>query len=99
MFLPGATTCLSQSAFIRERHRPLIKNRRNIQAHTGERRSVAQPVCRNRAGTSPLGGSNIRNCPEPVILPLAGHFVQEHGEVVAEAAVALFAGPVATAAP
>lgn len=43
--------------------------------------------------------SNIRNCPEPVILPLAGHFVQEHGEVVAEAAVALFAGPVATAAP
>ncbi len=35
----------------------------------------------------------IRNCPEPVILPLAGHFVQEHGEVVAAAAANLFAAP------
>lgn len=42
---------------------------------------------------------HIRNCPEPVVLPLAGHFVQEHGEVIAEAAVALFAGPLATLAP
>jgi tRNA(adenine34) deaminase len=34
----------------------------------------------------------IRNCPEPVVLPQAGHFVQEHGEEVARAAVAHFAG-------
>ena len=32
----------------------------------------------------------IRNCPEPVLLPQAGHFVQEHGVPVAQAAVALF---------
>jgi len=41
---------------------------------------------------------HIRNCPEPVVLPLAGHFVQEHGEIIAEAAVALFANPLATPA-
>jgi tRNA(adenine34) deaminase len=28
----------------------------------------------------------IRNCPEPLVLPQAGHFVQEHGESVAAAA-------------
>ncbi len=32
----------------------------------------------------------IRNCPEPLLLPQAGHFVQEHGVPVAQAAVALF---------
>ncbi len=31
--------------------------------------------------------NTIRNCPEPMVLPLAGHFVQEHGEPVAHAAV------------
>ena len=34
--------------------------------------------------------SLIRNCPEPMVLPQAGHFVQEHGEPVAQAAVACF---------
>lgn len=33
---------------------------------------------------------NIRNCPEPMVLPQAGHFVQEHGEEVARAAVGYF---------
>jgi haloalkane dehalogenase len=33
----------------------------------------------------------IRGCPEPLVLPEAGHFVQEHGEVVARAALAHFA--------
>jgi tRNA(adenine34) deaminase len=33
---------------------------------------------------------NIRNCPEPMLLPQAGHFVQEHGQSIAEAAVQLF---------
>jgi len=33
----------------------------------------------------------IRNCPEPLELPEAGHFVQEAGEVVAERALAAFA--------
>ena len=32
----------------------------------------------------------IRGCPPPILLPQAGHFVQEHGESVAEAAVLYF---------
>ena len=32
----------------------------------------------------------IRGCPEPLLLPDAGHFVQEHGEPVARAALAHF---------
>jgi tRNA(adenine34) deaminase len=32
----------------------------------------------------------IRGCPEPMVLPQAGHFVQEHGEAIAEAAVRYF---------
>ncbi|MEP6824307.1 MAG: tRNA adenosine(34) deaminase TadA [Ramlibacter sp.] len=32
----------------------------------------------------------IRGCPEPLVLPHAGHFVQEHGETVATAAVGYF---------
>ncbi len=34
---------------------------------------------------------NIRGCPEPLVLPEAGHFVQEWGEPVATAALADFA--------
>jgi tRNA(adenine34) deaminase len=30
----------------------------------------------------------VRNCPQPVLLDQAGHFVQEHGEPIAHAAVA-----------
>ena len=33
---------------------------------------------------------DIRNCPDPMLLLQAGHFVQEHGETVAQAAVSLF---------
>jgi tRNA(adenine34) deaminase len=33
---------------------------------------------------------NIQNCPEPLILLQAGHFVQEHGQTIAEAAVQHF---------
>lgn len=33
---------------------------------------------------------DIRNCPEPVVLPQAGHFVQEHGRGIAERAVEYF---------
>jgi tRNA(adenine34) deaminase len=32
----------------------------------------------------------IRNCPPPLVLEQAGHFVQEHGEAVAHAAVGYF---------
>jgi tRNA(adenine34) deaminase len=32
----------------------------------------------------------IRNCPEPLQLPDAGHFVQEQGESIARYAVAAF---------
>lgn len=32
----------------------------------------------------------IRSCPEPMVLEHAGHFVQEHGEAVARAAVGYF---------
>jgi tRNA(adenine34) deaminase len=34
--------------------------------------------------------ARIRGCPEPVVLPQAGHFVQEHGEEVAARAVGYF---------
>ena len=34
--------------------------------------------------------ANIRGCPVPMLLPLAGHFVQEHGEAIAQRAVELF---------
>ena len=32
----------------------------------------------------------IKNCPEPMILDTAGHFVQEQGESIAQAAVQFF---------
>jgi len=35
----------------------------------------------------------IRGCPAPLLLPQAGHFVQEHGELVAAAALAAFGEP------
>jgi tRNA(adenine34) deaminase len=34
--------------------------------------------------------ADIRNCPEPMVLPHAGHFVQEHGAEIARAAVGYF---------
>jgi haloalkane dehalogenase len=35
--------------------------------------------------------NSIRNCPQPMVIPEAGHFVQEWGEPVARAALAAFA--------
>jgi tRNA(adenine34) deaminase len=35
--------------------------------------------------------ADLRGCGEPMVLPDAGHFVQEHGEAIAEKAVAFFA--------
>jgi pimeloyl-ACP methyl ester carboxylesterase len=34
---------------------------------------------------------SLRNCPEPMVIPEAGHFVQEWGGPVAEAALRSFA--------
>jgi len=34
---------------------------------------------------------SIRGCPEPMVIDQAGHFVQEHGEAIARAAVGYFA--------
>jgi tRNA(adenine34) deaminase len=34
--------------------------------------------------------ASIRGCPEPMLLQQAGHFVQEHGEAIAQAAVGHF---------
>ncbi len=34
--------------------------------------------------------SQIPNCPEPMLISAAGHFVQEHGQDIAQAAVAYF---------
>ncbi|MDP2016275.1 tRNA adenosine(34) deaminase TadA [Hydrogenophaga sp.] len=34
--------------------------------------------------------ASIHGCPEPMLLPEAGHFVQEHGEAIAQAAVRQF---------
>jgi tRNA(adenine34) deaminase len=36
---------------------------------------------------------NIQNCPEPLLLRDAGHFVQEHGQTIAETAVQIFKVP------
>jgi pimeloyl-ACP methyl ester carboxylesterase len=33
----------------------------------------------------------LRNCPEPMVIEQAGHFVQEHGEEIAQAALRYFA--------
>ena len=33
---------------------------------------------------------NIKACPAPILLPQAGHFVQEHGQSIAESAVTYF---------
>ncbi len=38
----------------------------------------------------------IRGCPEPLLLPHAGHFVQEQGESIARTAVATFGPPPAS---
>ena len=32
----------------------------------------------------------LAGCPEPMVLPHAGHFVQEHGEAIAQRAVGYF---------
>jgi tRNA(adenine34) deaminase len=34
--------------------------------------------------------AQIRGCPEPLLLPQAGHFVPEHGEEIARKAVGYF---------
>lgn len=34
--------------------------------------------------------SNIKNCPEPMLIAEGGHFVQEHGEAIAQRAISLF---------
>ena len=36
--------------------------------------------------------AQIRNCPEPLIIPDGGHFVQEWGDVIAPAALVAFGG-------
>lgn len=36
--------------------------------------------------------ARIRNCPDPLIIPDGGHFVQEWGDVIAPAALAAFGG-------
>ena len=40
----------------------------------------------------------ISGCPEPIELPQAGHFVQEHGELVARRALEHFGLPAAPSA-
>ena len=42
------------------------------------------------AGTMQALRAGIRGCPEPMMLPEAGHFVQEHGQAVARAALRAF---------
>jgi hypothetical protein len=42
------------------------------------------------AGTMQALQAGIRGCPDPMLLPDAGHFVQEHGQVVARAALRAF---------
>jgi hypothetical protein len=42
------------------------------------------------AGTMQALRVGIRGCPDPMLLPDGGHFVQEHGQVVARAALRAF---------
>ena len=35
--------------------------------------------------------ADLRGCGEPLLLPEAGHFVQEHGEQITDKAIAFFA--------
>jgi tRNA(adenine34) deaminase len=44
---------------------------------------LGEPVMRALA-------AQIRGCPEPLLLADAGHFVQEHGALIARAALARF---------
>jgi tRNA(adenine34) deaminase len=53
---------------------------------------LGEPVMRALA-------AGIRGCPEPLLLPQAGHFVQEHGQSIAQAAVAHFLAPANTPTP
>jgi tRNA(adenine34) deaminase len=36
---------------------------------------------------------SIRHCPDPLVFPQAGHFVQEHGEAIAQAALKALVSP------
>ena len=36
---------------------------------------------------------SIRHCPDPLVFPQAGHFVQEHGEAIAQAALKVLVSP------
>jgi tRNA(adenine34) deaminase len=47
---------------------------------------LGEPVMRSLQGC-------IRNCPAPVVLPQAGHFVQEHGAPIARQALTHFLSP------
>ncbi len=52
----------------------------------GARDPVLGPTAMNRLS------DRIKCCPPPLLLPDAGHFVQEHGDIVARAALAALAG-------
>ncbi len=50
---------------------------------SGQDPVLGEPVMRALA-------AQIRGCPQPLLLPEAGHFVQEHGAPIARAALARF---------
>jgi hypothetical protein len=52
----------------------------------GARDPVLGPGAMNRLR------DQIKGCPPPLLLPDAGHFVREHGDIVARAALAALAG-------
>ena len=85
--MEGVDTSLKSTQFFRERW-----NGKTFMAIGMQDPVLGPPVMRALSKT-------IRGCPEPLELPEAGHFVQEHGQVVAERALAAFGDTGDTAGP
>ena len=81
--MEGVQTSREAAAFWRERWRG-----ESFMAFGGADPVLGEDVMRAMARL-------IRNCPEPMVLPQAGHFVQEWGEPVARAALAHWGDDVA----
>jgi pimeloyl-ACP methyl ester carboxylesterase len=76
--MEGVDTSLKSTQFFRERW-----NGKTFMAIGMQDPVLGPPVMQALSKT-------IRGCPVPLELPEAGHFVQEHGQVVAERALAAF---------
>ena len=100
--LPRGSPQVSRARAGHARHggRGCIAQVRAVLARAVERQDVhGDRHAGSGAGATGDAGARktIRDCPVPLELPEAGHFVQEHGQVVAERALAAFGDTSATA--